>query len=82
MSRDLRPQAKIEYTVQVQMRFCLIDTAKEQDDCFPNSICVRVNGKMAPLPVSSNLPLDGRCYAPKSKYALIFFFLATESYPE
>ena len=51
MSRDLRPQAKIEYTVQVQMRFCLIDLSKEQDDCFPNSICVRVNGKMAPLPV-------------------------------
>lgn len=58
MSRDLRPQAKIEYTVQVQMRFCLIDTAKEQDDCFPNSICVRVNGKMAPLPnpIPSNRP--------------------------
>ena len=55
MSRDLRPQAKIEYTVQVQMRFCLIDTTKEQDDCFPNSICVRVNGKMAPLPVSESV---------------------------
>jgi len=58
MSRDLRPQAKIEYTVQVQMRFCLIDMTKEQDDLFPNSICVRVNGKMAPLPnpIPSNRP--------------------------
>ena len=67
MSRDLRPQAKIEYTVQVQMRFCLIDMTKEQDDLFPNSICVRVNGKMAPLPVRwSKMYLVQMTYLPPS----------------
>ncbi|XP_041372944.1 E3 SUMO-protein ligase PIAS2-like isoform X4 [Gigantopelta aegis] len=50
MSRDFRPGARCEYTVQVQLRFCLLETSCEQDDNFPPSICVRVNGKMAPLP--------------------------------
>ncbi|XP_046354826.1 E3 SUMO-protein ligase PIAS2-like isoform X4 [Haliotis rufescens] len=50
MSRDFRPGAKCEYTVQVQLRFCLLETSCEQEDNFPPSICVRVNGKMAPLP--------------------------------
>ncbi|ESO88276.1 hypothetical protein LOTGIDRAFT_193532, partial [Lottia gigantea] len=50
MSRDFRPGAKCEYTVQVQLRFCLLETSCEQADNFPPSICVRVNGKMAPLP--------------------------------
>jgi len=39
--------------VQVQMRFCLLETSCEQDDCFPPGICVKVNGKMCPLPVSN-----------------------------
>jgi hypothetical protein len=34
------------------MRFCLLETSCEQDDCFPPGICVKVNGKMCPLPVS------------------------------
>ncbi|KAK7506322.1 hypothetical protein BaRGS_00002434 [Batillaria attramentaria] len=50
MSRDFRPGAKCEYTVQVQLRFCLLETSCEQDDNFPPSICVRVNSKMAQLP--------------------------------
>ncbi|KAJ8304227.1 hypothetical protein KUTeg_017810 [Tegillarca granosa] len=50
MSRDFRPGAKFEYTTQIQLRFCLLETSCEQDDHFPPSICVRVNGKMAPLP--------------------------------
>ena len=29
----------------------MLETTCEQDDHFPPGICVRVNGKMAPLPV-------------------------------
>ncbi|XP_052281941.1 E3 SUMO-protein ligase PIAS2-like isoform X2 [Dreissena polymorpha] len=50
MSRDFRPTAKWEYTVQVQLRFCFLETSCEQEDNFPPSICVRVNGKVATLP--------------------------------
>ncbi|KAL8606902.1 hypothetical protein ACOMHN_048698 [Nucella lapillus] len=50
MSRDFRPGTKCEYTVQVQLRFCLLETSCEQDDNFPPNICVRVNSKMAQLP--------------------------------
>ena len=39
--------------VQVQMRFCVLDTSCEQDDCFPPGICVQVHGKLCPLPVSN-----------------------------
>ncbi|KAL3867156.1 hypothetical protein ACJMK2_044379 [Sinanodonta woodiana] len=58
MSRDFRPGAKCEYTIQIQLRFCLLETSCEQDDNFPPSICVRVNGKMAPLPnpIPTNKP--------------------------
>jgi hypothetical protein len=41
---------RIEHNVQVQLRFCLLETSCSQEDNFPPSICVRVNGKMAPLP--------------------------------
>jgi hypothetical protein len=41
------------FVLQVQMRFCLLETSCEQDDCFPPGICVKVNGKMCPLPVSN-----------------------------
>ncbi|XP_071167505.1 E3 SUMO-protein ligase PIAS2-like isoform X2 [Mytilus edulis] len=50
MSRDFRPGARCEYMTQIQLRFCLLETSCEQDDNFPPSICVRVNGKLAPLP--------------------------------
>lgn len=33
------------------MRFCLQETSCEQEDCFPPSIAVKVNGKLCPLPV-------------------------------
>ena len=47
-----------DFQVQVLMRFCLTETTSEQDDMFPNSIGVRVNGKPAPLPnlIPSNRP--------------------------
>ncbi|XP_021928824.1 E3 SUMO-protein ligase PIAS2 isoform X2 [Zootermopsis nevadensis] len=57
-SRDLRPGTKMEYAIQVQMRFCLLETSCEQDDFFPPGICVKVNGKMCPLPnpIPTNKP--------------------------
>ena len=52
MSRDMRPGSKVEYAVQVQLRFCLLETTSEQEDCFPPGVIVKVNGKMCQLPVS------------------------------
>ncbi|GFR91535.1 E3 SUMO-protein ligase [Elysia marginata] len=58
MSRDFRPGARCEYTVQVQVRFCLLETTCEQADTFPSQIQVRVNNKPAPLPnvIPTNKP--------------------------
>ncbi|XP_076166318.1 E3 SUMO-protein ligase Su(var)2-10 isoform X4 [Ptiloglossa arizonensis] len=60
-SRDCRAGSKMDYTVQVclvQMRFCLQETSCEQEDCFPPSIAVKVNGKLCPLPnpIPTNKP--------------------------
>lgn len=51
-SRDMRPGSKCEYIKQVQLRFCLLETTCEQEDCFPPSVVVKVNNKLCPLPVS------------------------------
>jgi hypothetical protein len=58
-SRDLRPGAKIEYSVQVQMCFALLEASVENGDNFPPSIYVRINGKMAPLPNPKQSKLPG-----------------------
>lgn len=50
-SRDCRAGSKMDYTVQVQMRFCLQETSCEQEDYFPPGVGVKVNGKLCPLPV-------------------------------
>ncbi|PSN42307.1 E3 SUMO-protein ligase PIAS1 [Blattella germanica] len=57
-SRDSRSETKMEYTIQVQMRFCLLETSCEQEDFFPPGICVKVNGKVCPLPnpIPTNKP--------------------------
>ncbi|XP_012273819.1 E3 SUMO-protein ligase PIAS1 isoform X2 [Orussus abietinus] len=57
-SRDCRAGSKMDYTVQVQMRFCLQETSCEQDDYFPPNIGVKVNGKLCPLPnpIPTNKP--------------------------
>ncbi|KAK4292219.1 hypothetical protein Pmani_034994 [Petrolisthes manimaculis] len=56
-SRDLRP-GKQDYCVQVQMRFCLLETTCEQEDNFPPNIAVKINEKMCPLPtpIPTNKP--------------------------
>ncbi|CAK9822377.1 E3 SUMO-protein ligase PIAS3 [Anthophora retusa] len=57
-SRDCRAGSKMDYMVQIQMRFCLQETSCEQEDCFPPSIAVKVNGKLCPLPnpIPTNKP--------------------------
>ncbi|XP_022913975.1 E3 SUMO-protein ligase PIAS2 isoform X2 [Onthophagus taurus] len=57
-SRDVRHGSKCEYTKQVQMRFCLLETTCEQEDFFPPSVVVKVNNKLCPLPnpVPTNKP--------------------------
>lgn len=52
-SRDIRPNTKLEYIKQIQLRFCLLETTCEQEDCFPPNVIVKVNNKMCPLPVST-----------------------------
>ena len=37
--------------IQVQLRFCLLETSCEQQDKFPSGIGVRINNKPAQLPV-------------------------------
>ncbi|XP_043937991.1 E3 SUMO-protein ligase PIAS2 isoform X2 [Protopterus annectens] len=50
ISRDFLPGGKKDYTVQVQLRLCLTETSCPQDDNFPGALCVKVNGKLFPLP--------------------------------
>jgi hypothetical protein len=50
MSSNARPGTKGDYTVQVQLRFCLLETSCEQDDYFPPSVSVKVNNKVLQLP--------------------------------
>lgn len=54
--RDIRNSQKSEHIIQVQLRFCLLETSSEQEDYFPPNVIVKVNNKLCPLPVSS------RCY--------------------
>ncbi|NXA57268.1 PIAS3 ligase, partial [Nothocercus julius] len=49
-SRDILPGAKCDYTIQVQLRFCLCETSCPQKDYFPPNLFVKVNGKLCPLP--------------------------------
>ena len=41
---------RLEYRHQLQLRFSLLETTSEQPDNFPKSLCVKINGKMCPLP--------------------------------
>ncbi|XP_053134690.1 E3 SUMO-protein ligase PIAS3 isoform X2 [Hemicordylus capensis] len=49
-SRDILPGAKCDYSVQVQLRFCLCETSCPQEDYFPPNLFVKINGKLCPLP--------------------------------
>lgn len=51
-NRDIRNSSKVEHVIQVQLRFCLLETTCEQEDYFPPNIVVKVNNKLCALPVS------------------------------
>ncbi|XP_029436264.1 LOW QUALITY PROTEIN: E3 SUMO-protein ligase PIAS3 [Rhinatrema bivittatum] len=55
-SREILPGPKCDYTVQVQLRFCLCETSCPQEDYFPPNLFVKVNGKLCPLPVTTLPP--------------------------
>ncbi|XP_035986842.1 E3 SUMO-protein ligase PIAS2 isoform X1 [Fundulus heteroclitus] len=59
ISRDFLPGGRRDYMVQIQLRFCLAETSCPQDDNFPNSLCVKVNGKLFPLPGLAPPPKNG-----------------------
>uniref|UniRef100_A0A9I3E4K5 Protein inhibitor of activated STAT n=1 Tax=Anopheles dirus TaxID=7168 RepID=A0A9I3E4K5_9DIPT len=58
LNRDTTNPNKLEHVVQVQLRFCLLETTCEQDDYFPPNIVVKVNNKLCPLPnpIPTNKP--------------------------
>lgn len=70
MSRDMRPGSKVEYAVQVQLRFCLLETTSEQEDCFPPGVIVKVNGRMCQLPVSKYIILVFSLF-----FLMVFYFI-------
>ncbi|CAH0590121.1 unnamed protein product [Chrysodeixis includens] len=49
---------KLDYVIQAQLRFCLLETSCEQEDHFPPSVNVKINNKMCPLPnpIPTNKP--------------------------
>ncbi|XP_055648576.1 E3 SUMO-protein ligase PIAS2-like isoform X2 [Falco peregrinus] len=59
ISRDFMPVGRKDYTVQVQLRLCLAETSCPQEDNYPNSLCIKVNGKLFPLPGYAPPPKNG-----------------------
>ncbi|BES99838.1 E3 SUMO-protein ligase [Nesidiocoris tenuis] len=58
MGRDINPAGKADFEYQVQVRFCALDTAAEQEDAFPPGLTVKINNKpvQLPQPPPSNKP--------------------------
>ncbi|KAF4803788.1 E3 SUMO-protein ligase PIAS2 [Turdus rufiventris] len=59
ISRDFLPGGRRDYTVQVQLRLCLAETSCPQEDNYPNSLCIKVNGKLFALPGYAPPPKNG-----------------------
>ncbi|XP_019716508.1 E3 SUMO-protein ligase PIAS2 isoform X1 [Hippocampus comes] len=59
ISRDFLPGGRRDYMVQIQLRFCLSETSCPQEDNYPNSLCIKVNGKLFPLPGYTPPPKNG-----------------------
>ncbi|XP_023162691.1 E3 SUMO-protein ligase PIAS1 isoform X5 [Drosophila hydei] len=57
-NRDVRNSSKVEHAIQVQLRFCLVETSCDQEDCFPPNVNVKVNNKLCQLPnvIPTNRP--------------------------
>jgi len=49
-SRSVHIKSMIEYSIQVQLRFCLNETSCVQEDLYPTRCKIIVNGKGIPLP--------------------------------
>jgi len=62
-TRDIRNPNKPEYVFQVQLRFCLLDTSCEQDDCYPPNVTVVVNNKLCQQPYA--IPINRPNVEPK-----------------
>ncbi|XP_056314230.1 E3 SUMO-protein ligase PIAS2 isoform X2 [Danio aesculapii] len=59
ISRDFLPGGRRDYMVQIQLRFCLAETSCPQEDNYPNGLCIKVNGKLFPLPGYAPPPKNG-----------------------
>ncbi|XP_053557057.1 E3 SUMO-protein ligase PIAS2 isoform X2 [Bombina bombina] len=59
ISRDYMPGGRRDYSVQVQLRLCLAETSCPQEDNYPSSLCIKVNGKLFPLPGVAPPPKNG-----------------------
>ncbi|XP_069483028.1 E3 SUMO-protein ligase PIAS2 isoform X2 [Ambystoma mexicanum] len=59
ISRDFMPGGRRDYTVQVQLRLCLAETSCPQEDNYPSGLCIKVNGKLFPLPGYAPPPKNG-----------------------
>ncbi|XP_075696783.1 E3 SUMO-protein ligase PIAS2 isoform X1 [Rhinoderma darwinii] len=59
ISRDYMPGGQRDYSVQVQLRLCLAETSCPQEDNYPSSLCIKVNGKLFPLPGCAPPPKNG-----------------------
>ncbi|XP_018100096.1 E3 SUMO-protein ligase PIAS2 isoform X4 [Xenopus laevis] len=59
ISRDYMPGGRRDYSVQVQLRLCLAETSCPQEDNYPSSLCIKVNGKLFPLPGCAVPPKNG-----------------------
>ncbi|XP_061672894.1 E3 SUMO-protein ligase PIAS2 isoform X2 [Syngnathoides biaculeatus] len=59
ISRDFLPGGRRDFMVQIQLRFCLSETSCPQEDNYPNSLCIKVNGKLFPLPGFGPPPKNG-----------------------
>lgn len=66
----------MEHIIQVQLRFCVLETSSEQEDNFPPNVVVKVNNKLCPLPVST----ISRYFGFHFSDFLLFFVHLTESY--
>ncbi|KAM4708887.1 E3 SUMO-protein ligase PIAS2 isoform 2-T2 [Discoglossus pictus] len=59
ISRDYMLGGRRDYSVQVQLRLCLAETSCPQEDNYPSSLCIKVNGKLFPLPGCAPPPKNG-----------------------
>eukprot|EP00794_Sanderia_malayensis_P009945 gene9945-10965_t len=49
-SKSYTLQSRVEFGVQVLLRFCLAETSCQQEDAFPSRCSIKVNGKFCPIP--------------------------------